>query len=200
MDSYRDEIKPKLETLSQVNRLLFAVLTCEMLYPNYVFFNKRVDWGDSTVLQDGMILIYQSIFNGGKYKQKDVEVAISNVDMITPDTDDFPGLITSFALDACTSIYSTLTYLIDSNIENIVDVAIYARDTVDMFVQDKGNLKYGDPEIEYKIASDSFMTSEKKRQAELIFKLAHWVDKIDDSTIEQLRINHAIINLDLVES
>jgi uncharacterized protein YjaG (DUF416 family) len=200
MDSYRDEIKPKLETLSQVNRLLFAVLTCEMLYPNYVFFNKRVDWGDSTVLQDGMILIYQSIFNGGKYKQKDVEVAISNVDMITPDTDDFPGLITSFALDACTSIYSTLTYLIDSNIENIVDVAIYARDTVDMFVQDKGNLKYGDPEIEYKIASDSFMTSEKKRQAELIFKLAHWVDKIDDSTIEQLRIKHAIINLDLVES
>jgi uncharacterized protein YjaG (DUF416 family) len=200
MDSYRDEIKPKLETLSQVNRLLFTVLTCEMLYPNYVFFNKRVDWGDSTVLQDGMILIYQSIFNGGKYKQKDVEVAISNVDMITPDTDDFPGLITSFALDACTSIYSTLTYLIDSNIENIVDVAIYARDTVDMFVQDKGNLKYGDPEIEYKIASDSFMTSEKKRQAELIFKLAHWVDKIDDSTIEQLRINHAIINLDLVES
>ncbi len=199
MDKFREEVKKDLIDLTNKGKILFGALTCEKLYPNYVFFYKSTGWGNPDVLIEGLALIYQYLIKDDLFSVKEIEDLITNIDVVTPDTEDFPGIATSFALDSCTSVYSVLSYLIDNNIEYIVDVATYARDTVDMFIQEKYDLKSSDPDIELTIANDSLMIEEKKRQKELLNKLKTLdTTSITDQMIESLRDRRPIIELDIL--
>jgi len=198
MDSYREEIREQLMSLTDINKILFATITCERLYPNYKYFQQQVGWGNHEILQEAIILLYQPVVSGGDVNINEVNEAVSQVDMITPDTDEFPGITTSFALDACTSIYSTLMFLLDRNIENIVDVATYARDTVDMFIQERDNMDYNnDPAFELKISNDNLMITEKNRQKVLVAKLRDFNGKkITTADVDRLREQRPIIDID----
>lgn len=199
MDIYREEIRREILNLSPIGRLLFASITCEKLYPNYVLFQTEMKWGNHEILQHAIILLYEIINKDGQFNEDLLKDIILEVDSITPDTEDFSSIITSFALDACTSIYSSLSYLIDNNIEHIVDVAIYARDTVDLFIQEKDDLSYNDKELELKIENDIFMISEKNRQLELIQKLKEIKSNVSTLSFESLRDKTPIIDFSLLK-
>ncbi|MGN8071583.1 DUF416 family protein [Mucilaginibacter sp. 22184] len=198
MDIYRKEIEVDLIKLSHTGRLLFAVLTSERLYPNYVLFQNQNGWGNNEVLQQAIVLIYESILHPDKMDLRFIEDAISEVDLITPDTEQFPGILTSFVLDACTSVYSTLSYLLDHKLDNIIDVATYARDTVDMYIQERDDMGYQDPDFEIKIANDRFMVAEKKRQKDLAISLSKMSDAEMVSSINILRDQTPIVDFSLL--
>ncbi|TSJ40643.1 DUF416 family protein [Mucilaginibacter corticis] len=198
MDNYRQQIKNEVQLLSDVKKIAFAALTSEKLYPNYVFFQKNTGWGNAGILESALVVIYQSMLNRNKIDKEIIKDSIFAVDSITPDTEDFPGLLTSFALDSCTSIYNTLNYLLDNNIEHIIDVAIYARDTVDMFVQEKEDLEYSDPYFELKIVNDQFMVRETNRQMMLLKRLRNIQDNELFNLIDNLRDRTAIIDINLL--
>jgi uncharacterized protein YjaG (DUF416 family) len=199
MDKFREEIKSSLSTISSKGHVLFAVLICERLYPNYVAFQKTFNWGNHEVLQEAIALLRQYLIKEDLFEESEIEEIIERVDTITPHTEKFPGIITSFALDACTSVYSTLSYLLDKNVDNIADVASYARDTVDMYIQEIEDLKANDPKLEEKIAGNEFMILERRAQRELLKKLSVMnLEKVSDKLIDELRDKQVGINLELL--
>ncbi|MCR8559915.1 YjaG family protein [Mucilaginibacter sp. BJC16-A38] len=199
MDKFRQETRNALELISDKGKIIFAALTCEKLYPNYVFFKKVTNWGDSNILAEGLSLLFQCLLNKDLIRVQNVENAILNIEKVTPNTEDFPEIFVSFALDACTSIYSSLSFLLDNNSDKIVDVAVYARDTVDMFIQEKDDLNSLDSSIDIQIEHDDFMIKEKNRQRVLIETLANIdLDIITDELLNDLRTIEPIIDLSLL--
>jgi uncharacterized protein YjaG (DUF416 family) len=104
-----------------------------------------------------------------------------------PNTEEYDTILSSFALDACTSIYSCICFLLDQETENIIDTAIYARDTVDMFIQENDDMELNDMLFEVKIENNYFMKLEKERQKKVILKL-NQKNKISDLILDELRL------------
>lgn len=196
MQKFRSETKQQVELLSDKGRIIFALLTCEKLYPNYVFFRNHFHWGDERLLGDAIIGIYEYII---KKDKSEIKHLLDEVESITPDTGEFPDVTASFALDACTAVYSTLKYISFKNIDDLVDVASYAIDTVDMYVQEKENLEYSDPEFESKIANDPYMIAEKRRQQTLLDRLSELAERVSIDAISELRDEKAIIDIDALK-
>jgi hypothetical protein len=198
MDAYKEEVKSKLVAIPDKGKVLFAILICERLYPNYVAFQKINNWGDHSILQEGIALIRQYLIKEDLFDVDEITNVIESINEITPSTEDFSGIITSFALDACTAVLDTLEFLVDKNPEHIADVATYARDTVDMYIQEKDDLNANDPMIEEKIAKDPFMVKEKSIQRELLKKLTVIkVETLTDNKIESLKDLRSIIDLQI---
>jgi uncharacterized protein len=186
MDKYRTEISRLLKPLSFQKQLIFGVLTCEKLYPNYEHFSQNNLWGNGQILQNAISIIYQNVFRKDLFSEDEIQNLIEQVESITPDTEEFESILVSFALDACTSVLSTLNFIIDGETENIIDVATYARDTVDMYIQERDDLDVNDKMIEIKIEQDIFMQREKQRQFDII-KLLSEKKEITDSQLQNLR-------------
>lgn len=200
MDKFRNEIENLINNLTDKGKMLFAILTCELLYPNYVAFSTRENWGNPGVLKGGISLVYQAIIKDDLFSEQEINDMIISLDLVTPDTEDFESILTSFALDACTSLYSSLYYLINKDLAYILDISTYARDTVDMYIQEKDNMNSLDRSIDIQIDHDDFMIKEKQRQRDLINKLsAINLNEITDGLIEGLRSKHRIIDLSLLD-
>lgn len=200
MDIFREDIKNKLKVLSTRQQLLFAVLICERLYPNYLYFYKRFEWGNPKVLMDSIDILYQSLFIKDLFSSDEVEQNIKAVDAITPNTEDYSEVFVSFALDACTSVYSALSFMLDGKLDHIADVASYARDTVDMFIQVRDDLDTNDIDLETKIATDPLMIQERNRQLSIIDRLhAIGTDAINNDVIQKLKDKSQVIPVSMLE-
>ncbi len=124
---------------------------------------------------------------------------IASVETITPDTENFNDIYVSFALDACSSVYSSLSFIIDHNDEHIIDVVTYARDTVDMFIQEKEDLSPSDSALEEKIKSDIAMVRFEQWLNDVTIKLeSSRSEKFTNEILLSLREDKAIIELDLL--
>ena len=55
-------------------------------------------------------------------------------------------------------------HLQNNNDNDVLDVACYARDTVDMFIQERDDLNLNNKELEILIDNDVLMTTEKNKQ------------------------------------
>lgn len=201
MDKYREEIKQDLVRLEDMKPLLFAALICERLYPNYLYFHSVFNWGDPGVLREAIKIIFQSVIKKDLFEKEEILAMIEAVELITPDTNEFQEIYASFALDACTAVSSTLNYIIDQELEHIVDVAIYARDTVDMFIQERDDIHLFTINSEIRISSDPLMIHEKTRQKDSIERMLNknFGDEINDQFIESLRDKSPLINIDVLE-
>lgn len=199
MDAYRNEVKKLIETLDDRGKILFAVLTSERLYSNYVAFEQAYNWGEPQVLEEAISTVYLHLIKDDLIEDDEIEDLISRVELVTPDTEDFPGILTSFALDACTSVLGTLQFILDRDAEHIIDIATYARDTVDMFIQERDDMNSLDPSINIQIEHDDFMVREKERQRTLIKTIANMnLSSLADGIISRLRTTEPIIDLSLL--
>lgn len=172
MDEYSLEIKKLLQPLSFEQKLAFCALTAEKLLHNYSYFSQQFKWGSPEILQKALLVIFQSISNKNLFSKLEIQEFIDNVDSITPDTEDFDTILVSFALDGCTSVLSSLYYLQDQENEHTIDVAIYARDTVHMYLQEIDDLDMTNEYSEQKIENNLLMKLEKYRQKEIINRLS----------------------------
>lgn len=187
MDKFRDDIKKQLIPLSSKKQLLFGVIICERLYPGYVEFNRVYDWGRVDVLEEAIAMMHQYLINEDLFDADEIQEMMERIEMITPDTEDFSGVITSLALNSCTSVYSTLKYMMDKDVDDVADVATYARDTIDAYIQEKYKLDPNDPQLSDRIESDQLMIREKDSQKQILTKLsAMSLDKITDKIVNEL--------------
>lgn len=201
MDRYREEIKKNLAPLSNAKRLLFAILICERLYPNYVHFYNTFNWGDPRILEEAISVVFQSLINKDSIDRIEILNLIEEIELINPDADDFSDIYLSFALDACASVYSSLNFILDPELEHIVDVAICARDTVDMFIQERDDISVFTTETENEISKDLLMLAEKRRQRDSIEIMLSkdFGDVITDQLIDSLRDRTPIIDIEILE-
>lgn len=146
-------------------------------------------------MREAIDTIYQYLIDDELYTSDDIQALINSVDLITPNTEEFTAT-SSYALDACTAVLGALRFIIEPNIDFVVEVATFSRDTVDMYVQIRDGFDSNDPAIEARIANDPLMIREKRRQHQLIKKLVTIdVDKITDTLIENLRSKEPTIDI-----
>ncbi len=198
MDEFEVEIKQLIKPLSFKAKALFAAITSERLYQNYVLFQERTGWGNSLLLQDAIALIFQYIINNNLISVEEVEYFKTRIDLITPDTEDFEGTLTSWALDACTTLINTLNFFISKDDQEIFWVASTSLDTVDFFLYEKEQIDTLDESGKKQAEHDEFMVREKQRQRDLIAKLSKLdLTIITDELIDSLRVAYPIIDLSL---
>lgn len=85
-----------------------------------------------------------------------------------PDTEDFDSIFVSSALDASTSIVALLRDTDSIATDVVVEIASFARDTVDMYVQELESMEFYGAELEEKILKHPLMQAELKSQRETI--------------------------------
>ncbi|MFT3677221.1 MAG: DUF416 family protein [Chitinophagaceae bacterium] len=188
-----------LNSLEFKKQLIFAYLTCERLYPNYVYFSANFQFGDSSVLRTAIDFVLGCILNEGIDKPLAKKFLLT-VEKNTPDTEDFDTILVSSALDACTSIAETLDFLIDKQESRLKDISTVATDSVDMYIQELESLDFNaDKDFQTKIDSHPLMQREVAIQTGIINYLSSRksIDLEDINTLLSLQENNGKGNLGL---
>lgn len=188
----------KLKELGFTKQLAFAYLTCERLYPNYVYFSNNYNFGDSGILRTAIDYLYDNLFENNPDKNK-VNSLIKKVDKNTPDTEDFATIFVSSALDACTCILDSLTFLLNKDFSKIEYISSYGFDTVDMYVREVENIEAADKNFIQKVSEHILMKRELSIQQGIIAFLSNTIspDYGDIETLLQFQENNKKGSLDL---
>ncbi len=160
MQAFNSEsLKASLSRLNQKQQLIFGAMCCERLLPNYLMFQKDVEWGDINSIHRALDCIWKSL-KGNKVTKKNIDLLIESCEKVIPDSDDFESLYVSLAQDCAFSVCCLLYYLLKSDVNKIVEVAIYATDSVDLYVQETERMDPSSPDLEKRILTHSFMQRE----------------------------------------
>lgn len=155
--------KERLITLDESRQLLFGALCCERLLPNYIAFQKDTGWGDFSVVRNALDIVWKFL-SAEVLTAQGMAAEILKCEAVTPSSDDFSSLYVTSAQDACFSVFCLLDYLVQADIEKIVRVAMYATDSVDLYVQEIDEMKPDDPSLEEKILTHRLMQRELTQQ------------------------------------
>lgn len=182
----------KLRELDFTKQLTFAYLTCERLYPNYVYFSQNYGFGNPNVIREAIDFVYDHLFAKNLDASK-ISALLEKVEKNTPDTGDFTTIFVSSALDTCTAVLDTLNFLVDKNFEKIVYISNYATDSVDMYIQEVDALDFNtDKEFQKKIDYHPLMQQEVAIQSGIITFLnkSTTIDYGDIQTLRHLQENN----------
>lgn len=188
----------KLKDLDFTKQLAFAYLTCERLYPNYVYFSDNYNFGTPIILREAIDFLYQNIFEKNPDKAK-INSLVKKIEKNTPDTEDFTTIFVSSALDACTCILDSLDFLIDKDFSRIKSISTYATDTVDMYIREIENIEASDKNFIQKVNEHLLMYKEISIQQGIIAFLnkSKSIDFEDIQTLLHLQENNIKGSLDL---
>lgn len=181
-----------LKKLSNNKQLAFSYLTCERLYPNYVYFSENNNFGHPEVLRQSINYIYDNLFIDNADKLK-VSLLINSIEKIIPEPAEFDTVLASSALDTCTVIIETLYFLIDKQESRIEDISTAALDTPDMYIQEIENLDYNNDSLfQKKIDSHPLMIKEISIQKGIIefLRRQERIDFADIQTLIMLQENN----------
>ncbi|RZK14831.1 MAG: DUF416 family protein [Flavobacterium sp.] len=136
---FTKKFKEQIFSIDYDQQLTLAIEICKRLYFDYVSFSEKYQWGEKDVLLDAITLIEQSKTNG--IKQSIIDKTLSDLDLITPDMDDFGSdELGSYALNACVAVYSTIQFISDKQPNHIYDVGTCLTDTIDFKIQEEQDL------------------------------------------------------------
>jgi uncharacterized protein YjaG (DUF416 family) len=162
VDHFLEEASRRVPTLTTAGRLAFAYAICVRLQPHYQAFSQATGWGDPVVMQTALDLLQRAVFLPSVVA--DLRHVYRQVERVTPDSEDFGSLLGSLALDTCCAVLSAFDFVLEGNDQSVLDVATFARNTVDMYVQEIEELDPSDPELEPRIDSHPYMVREVKWQ------------------------------------
>lgn len=175
----------QLKSLDFNKQLAFAYLTCERLYPNYIYFSKHYKFGDPKLLRQALDLIDKNLLGNNVDKTEIISFA-AKIEENTPQPADYDTILASSALDACAATIEALHFLVDKQFSHIDTISTQATDTVDMYIYDQNNLDCNtDKNYQEKIYSNPLMIKEIATQKGIISYLAK-IDSIQNSDITTL--------------
>jgi uncharacterized protein YjaG (DUF416 family) len=165
-----EKILKSLEKLNNQQLLAFSYLCSSYMIDNYKVFTKKYNWGNVLVLINALDTIENVLFNK-RDEIYDLTKLIILVDKEIPNTSNFSTILCSFALDSSNCILETLNFIKTHEVEYAKNIAIFCRDTVDMYIQEINDMDYNNPKFEEEISKHELMISELERQGEIIKKL-----------------------------
>lgn len=170
MDHFAAEASAQVPTLTTAAKAAFAYAICARLTPHYQAFFEVEDWGDLLVLQSALAVLRQAVFTAPAVAA--VQRTYRQVEEVTPDSDDFGSSLGSLALDTCCAILAALDFTLHERNQALLDVATFARNTVDLYVQELEELDPSDPHLEQKIDRSPYMVQEVNWQRAALHRLA----------------------------
>lgn len=141
-------------SLDKYRQLQLCIAVCKKLYPDYLNFTEKENWGDSNILLDAIIFCENSNFE--HVDKTAIQKTLTDIDNVTPDTGDFGNELGSYALNACVAVYETLQFLLDKNPEHVCNVGICLTDTINFKIQESHTL------IEEQIDTNALMIETRK--------------------------------------
>jgi uncharacterized protein YjaG (DUF416 family) len=163
-------LRKKLPDLGNAKSLAFAASCCERSVPNYDAFARETHWGDPKVVAEALELIWRLVTTRSPADFRSYARGLQEaLKAVTPDTEQsFKSSLTSAALDAANSVAETLDYVQDEDIDHIVWVSSFARDTIDLFVQYGNEPDCSGRNVDEQIARHPLMIAElQKQQADI---------------------------------
>ena len=164
-------LRKRLNEFNTVGQVLFALSCAERMLPNYRRFLREHGWGNESMLRMALDLGWDMV----SMKPVDQRIAVDLKEGCSeqaPDTEEFSSLYVSPALDAANSASIIAALTISPDVERVVEVASYARDTVDMYVQEIEEMPPGILDLEERIRQHPLMQSELKNQREALEAIA----------------------------
>jgi uncharacterized protein YjaG (DUF416 family) len=157
-----------LHDLDFSKQLVFAYLTCERLYPNYLHFSEDYTFGNPYALRKAIDYLFENLFET-HIDATDISSLIQNIEKNTPDPALFDTVLASSALDACGVVFESLNFMLDRRPSRLADIATMATDTVDMYIQDIENLDFNSDKLfQHKIDTHPLMQKEKAIQSGIL--------------------------------
>jgi len=194
---FEGKLGKELSGLSAYQLMVWGYLICEGLYPNYVAFHMAKQWGDPSVLREILDWLRHIIKDRTQYSPVTAQLYFEKVEAITPDTEDFSGVLGSEALDVCCAVLNLLEFTVTRNVESVVQIAGHARDTIDLFVQEQYDMDPQDPKLEERIENDEFMQLFLRWINKLTESVRN-VDSVDDSFLNSLSLKRPMVDNDLL--
>jgi uncharacterized protein YjaG (DUF416 family) len=180
-----DELRKQLKSLDSPRRLAFMASCCQRLLPNYFAFQRQEQWGDIRCLQEALETIWL-VLSGTLIDSYRIRQLLEACDQATPDTEDFDSILVSSALDACNSVSASLSYILNPEIDRVVEVGRFATDTVDMYVQEVEGMNPDADDLEAQILGHPLMQRELRKQRQDLADLSH-VTLLDAGILARLR-------------
>ncbi|HBS64365.1 MULTISPECIES: YjaG family protein [unclassified Stenotrophomonas] len=170
MESF-DEARLLLATegMPDWKRVAFMAYCCERMLPNYRSFQVDSGYGDLAPMRKALDAVWE--WAASNNLPLDLAALASACEQQAPDTAEFSSIYTSAALDAATATAATLEALVDAAAKSLIEVATYARDTIDLFVQEVEELDPNAPDLERRIIEHALMQSELRTQRESLATL-----------------------------
>jgi uncharacterized protein len=189
-------LEERLSKLDKKSQLAFGAACCERLLPNYIAFVKDTGWGDIDPIRNALDLIWLYL-EGKQSELTELKKNISLCESVAPDSEETQSLYVTSAQDTCFAVCCLLDHLIEQDVGKIIQVATYATDSVDLYVQVIENLKPNTPDLEQKILMHRLMQRELSQQTKDLESIEK-AEGIDSKFLYQLKtswINNGKSNL-----
>jgi uncharacterized protein YjaG (DUF416 family) len=160
-----EALKERLSRLDSGRQLAFGAACCERLLPNYLAFQQDTGWGDVHPVRDALESVWASI-RDEVLSHQEIKNITAFCESAVPDSEAFKSLYVTSAQDACFAVCCLLDFLLESDVNKIVQAATYAIDSVDLYVQEIENMPPNDPKLEPKILAHHLMQRELAQQEE----------------------------------
>jgi uncharacterized protein YjaG (DUF416 family) len=160
-------LRGQLSSLQPSGLVMFALSCAERMLPNYRRFVREHGWGNETALRAALDLGWRWL----EQAPADAEIAESIREVCeeqAPNTEDFATISVSSALDAANAAAIVAGLVVEPDVEKVIELASYARDSVDMFVQELEQMPPGAPDLEERIRLHPLMQRELVNQREAI--------------------------------
>jgi uncharacterized protein YjaG (DUF416 family) len=176
-------LKTRLSGMPFIGQLIFGALCCERLLPNFLQFAQ--DESSLGVPLRAALDVAWSIAEGQAADTDDTRAKSAACEASAPSSDESDSLLVTAAQDACFAICSLLDYALKLDTNDIVEVARFATDSIDLFVQEVNSLHPQDPQLEQKILNDPLMQRELVQQD---LDLEQLVRVLDPATVRTTRL------------
>lgn len=157
-----DELKRKLVKLPFWKQLVFLLIVCQRLIPSFRAFAAETGFQGENELSGLLKKAWNSLLNGVSRTDFSSEAALA--ESLAPDTEDFDSVLVSSALDAAVATSLLMKAFSDQQTDTIVEAVTLVRDSVDMYVQELGDMDPADPDLEENILGHELMQKELRRQ------------------------------------
>lgn len=197
----RTRLRARLERLDAQAQLAFGASCCERLIPSYLAFQEEAGWGDVVILRKALNATWVSLVDLD-LPASHAQTLLADCERIIPDSEDFDTLYASAAQDACLAVCSLMDFLLERDVDKIVDIAGFATDSVDLYVQEIEQIAPNTPDREERIRLHRLMQRELRKQ-EADLELLEAARVIDEAFLQALRAswdNMGRSNLDLPQA
>jgi uncharacterized protein YjaG (DUF416 family) len=178
-------VEAQLRSLDHKKLAAYCVALTERQFPNFVLFSKLVEFGDLKQLETVLDGVWQSLVPGGA--KMNFEVQLDKVEANMPDLDNYEMYGATPALDAVVSLYSTLTCILEADVDEAIAVGNVSRECVAMFIEiSEGDDQMSDEEIIRLISNHDLMIQEDEFHEEVVERLIN-VKQMDKAFINELR-------------
>jgi len=157
--------------------LCFEIIIVKRMIHNYESFSRRNNFGDIETINSIPEFALKFLF-GEKLDIGKLLLVREALLELAPDSEMYPGVDSTYALDTCAACDSLLSYLIDNDKESISRCSKLAMETVYISIADTYNIEEDDI-----IGEHTLMINEINFQIALIRKIISVKDMDDIITI-----------------